>query len=132
MRSLKIPIPETHMPHDLKDVDRISRIISYPCLIKPVFSHIFRKKFSIKLVKASSRKNLLEICNNLFHQGHRMLIQEEIPGGDDQIYIFDACLNKRSEPLAVFTMRKIRQYPLILELVHSLKAFGNPESLILD
>ena len=44
-------------------------------------------------------------------EGHKLLIQEKILGGDDHVFSFQSCFNENSEPLAVFTQQKLRQHP---------------------
>jgi ubiquinone/menaquinone biosynthesis C-methylase UbiE len=41
-----------------------------------------------------------------------LMIQEYIPGGDDQVYIFNGYFNQDSECLAAFTGYKVRQFPI--------------------
>ena len=41
-----------------------------------------------------------------------LMIQELIPGADDQVFIFNGYFNEKSECLAGFTGRKIRQQPI--------------------
>ena len=110
-KALSIPVPETFVPKDMNEVSRIAKQVNYPCLIKPAGSHIFGPKFKIKLLKVNSETELIKKYKHLSSRGHKLLIQEEIPGGDDQIYYLGIVFNKNSEPLAVFTFRKLRQHP---------------------
>lgn len=41
-----------------------------------------------------------------------LMIQEYIPGDDDQVYIFNGYFNENSHCLAAFTGHKIRQFPI--------------------
>jgi predicted ATP-grasp superfamily ATP-dependent carboligase len=41
-----------------------------------------------------------------------LMLQEYIPGGDDQIYIFNGYFNRQSDCLVGFTGHKIRQFPV--------------------
>lgn len=41
-----------------------------------------------------------------------LMIQELIPGADDQVYIFNGFFDKKSQCLAAFTGRKNRQFPV--------------------
>lgn len=109
-KALDIPMPETFVPKDMNEVRHIAKTISYPCLIKPAHSHIFNPKFKIKLLKVNSKTGLIKNYEYLSNLGHKLLIQEEIPG-DDQVYSFNTVFNKDSEPLAIFPGRKVRQYP---------------------
>lgn len=41
-----------------------------------------------------------------------LMLQEYIPGGDDEVYIFNGYFNEASECLSAFTGHKIRQFPI--------------------
>lgn len=110
-KSMGILVPETYDIKDLAMIDEIAKNINYPFLIKPAHSHMFGHRFGMKLYKAYSKDDFVRICRFFFHQSLKILIQEEIPGGDDQIYMFTACFNQDSEPLAFITSKKIRQNP---------------------
>lgn len=110
-KALHIPVPETFVPKDTNEVSHIAREIKYPCLIKPAYSHIFGQKFRIKLLKVNSKEELIKKYKVLSRGGNKLLIQEEILGGDKQVYSLGAVFSKNSEPLAVFLGRKLRQCP---------------------
>ncbi|MFX0125134.1 MAG: hypothetical protein ACFFAE_15995 [Candidatus Hodarchaeota archaeon] len=110
-KALSIPVPKTFVPEDINEVKHTAKEIRYPCLLKPACSHIFGPKFKTKLLKVNSKTELIKKYKHLSSHGHKLLVQEEIPGGDDQIYYLGIVCNKNSEPLAVFTFRKLRQYP---------------------
>ena len=43
--------------------------------------------------------------------GHLYIIQEFIPGPDENLHLVQGYFNNNSEPLGVFTFKRIRQYP---------------------
>jgi predicted ATP-grasp superfamily ATP-dependent carboligase len=108
---LGIPVPETFTPTDYDDVTRIAKTIPYPCLIKPTHSHLFSPIYKVKLFKVMTAKDLLRHARRLLSCGVGFVLQEEVPGPDDPVYSFRTSVNRRSEPLAVFTSRKLRQWP---------------------
>jgi D-aspartate ligase len=110
-KKLQIPSPETYSPTTINDVLQIAGEIGYPCLIKPIYSHSFYRKFRTKLFRATSKTDLIDGYKRASRQGENIVIQEEILGGDSQIYSFGAVFSMKSEPLAVFPGRKIRQFP---------------------
>jgi glycosyltransferase involved in cell wall biosynthesis len=59
-----------------------------------------------------STKNLIDTYNQLKEEGLSVMIQEIIPGGDDQFYAYEAYFNENHQPLGIFTKRKVRQYPI--------------------
>ena len=110
-KKLGIRVPETYTLDNLDYLSEIAKTVPFPCLVKPAYSHIFTVKFKTKLYEVNSEKELIKTCEPLFAQGHKLLIQEKILGGDDHVFDFSTCFNEHSEPLAVFTQRKLRQNP---------------------
>lgn len=110
-KKIGIQVPETYVLENFEELNKLSKNVKYPCLVKPSHSHIFSGLFNIKLFEVNSEKMLIKICKRLLAQQLKLLIQEKIVGGDDQLFSFGTCFNSKSEPLTIFTQRKIRQYP---------------------
>ncbi len=110
-KKLGIRVPETYTLEDLDSLNEIAETVSFPCLVKPAYSHIFTVKFKKKLYEVSSKEQLISTCEPLLVQGHKLLLQEKIVGSDDCIFDFSTCFNENSEPLTLFTQRKLRQHP---------------------
>lgn len=108
-----IDIPQTFFTDSLS-IEEISEKISYPCLIKPFIRdnnwqhHFGDEKAFIKDSHGSLIRSYYEIVK--LHK--ELIIQEVIPGTDDQLIFSFIYFNKNSEPLATFTGRKIRQLPI--------------------
>ena len=90
-----------------------------PCVIKPAYSDLwFRHRESTgaggwgKLALAKSRSELVAAYDEMARSGVELIVQEVVEGGDDQLYAVWAYLDERSEPLALFARRKLRQWPL--------------------
>jgi D-aspartate ligase len=113
-----VPIPETFYPSDMP-IEAIARETRYPCIIKPYFSHLWKKYTDGlrgvrwgKVAEVRSREGLLSTYAEMEKSGLDFLIQDKIPGTDDELYDLLAYLDRNSEPLAAFTKHKIRCYPL--------------------
>ena len=109
-----ISFPITYFPNSLEEVKDISQKVPFPCIIKPVYSHIWAKRFKVtKAIKINSPKELLHTYKkiSLSLSNTELMIQEVIGGGDDRIYLCAIYLDSSGEPLSVFTGRTIRQYP---------------------
>jgi predicted ATP-grasp superfamily ATP-dependent carboligase len=112
LEKLDMPHPKTYFPNDISEVKQISKEITYPYIIKPVFSHEFSKKFSgAKVFKVNSEEELIKAYDRAKSGGHEVVVQEVIPGSDTNMYLVGAYFNHASEPLGIFTFRRIRQYP---------------------
>ena len=113
-----VPIPATFYPSD-SSIGEISRETGYPCIIKPYFSHLWKKYTDSrkgarwgKLAEVRTREDLLATYAEMAKSGLDFLVQDKIPGADDELYDLLAYLNRASEPLAAFTKHKLRCYPL--------------------
>ncbi|MCG2776107.1 MAG: hypothetical protein L6406_10550 [Desulfobacterales bacterium] len=105
-------IPVTFFPNNLKDVESISKKISYPAIIKPGLGHEWRKRFKgKKVIEISSPPELLSKYEQYCPNAEEMVIQEVVPGKEGNIAIFGGYFNKNYEPVSVFTAKKTRQYP---------------------
>jgi predicted ATP-grasp superfamily ATP-dependent carboligase len=105
-----VPSPRTYFPRDLQDLERIAEEVSYPCILKPIYSFLYSGRF-VKVVRATSRKDLLDQYAEIFSSRNDAIVQEVIAGPDDQQYAVGSYLNGNSEAIAVFISRKIRQRP---------------------
>ena len=109
--SIGVPIPKTYFPESENEVRKIAAEICYPCLLKPTSSHVFGKKFKVKLLKAKNSFELVQAFRFFSTKGFRMMIQEEIPGEDRNLITLNTVLNNQSQPLALFMHRRLIQHP---------------------
>ena len=105
-------IPVTFYPKDLNDVRVSSKGIEYPAIIKPGFGHAWRKRFKgKKVLEILSADDLIGSFEEYQLPPEEMVIQEVVPGTEDNIAVFGGYFNRNAEPVSVFTARKTRQYP---------------------
>lgn len=108
-----ISCPATYFVENIEEFKNISSKIRYPCALKPAISHLWRTKISWKkLIPANSSEELLTYFVEVKKVYPQIMLQELIPGGDDQIYLYYAYFNNKSELVASFIPRKIRQNPI--------------------
>ncbi len=113
-----IEMPLTLYPND-HSIEDIAQEMSYPCVIKPHFSHLWREYYNSlperewrKVGEAKSPQDLIDTYAEMRKSGLEFVIQQKIVGGDDPLYTLMTYLDRSSEALAVFTIRKLRQYPM--------------------
>lgn len=113
------PIPKTWQPSDPDALEAILPEIAFPCILKPtqqVFwkTSSFQKRYGIgmKALQAKGPEDLRTRYREIWSLHPGVLIQEYIPGGDDDLYFFDTYFNARSEPVGYFIARRIRIYPI--------------------
>ncbi|MBI3302274.1 MAG: hypothetical protein HYZ72_09410 [Deltaproteobacteria bacterium] len=106
-------LPRTYFTEGKNDISDIAREIDYPCLIKPFLhtSSEWKKHFDTRLFLADSPDMLLSLFECIYPIHQDLIIQEYMPGEDSQLYWGVTYLNAEGKPLAVWTGRKLRQYP---------------------
>ena len=107
-----IHMPRTFIPKDAEEVGALAKRVAYPCLLKPIFSHLSAQAgLRGKLLCVDTPEELLENWQVGAKRGLELMIQEYIPGEDNQIYGLFSYLDKNSRPLSSGVSRKIRQFP---------------------
>ena len=106
---MSVPHPKTYFPNDIPELELIGRNMGCPYIIKPAYSHLFRKRFNAKCLLINSRRELTRAIEKLRDEKLEVMIQKIVPGR--YIYICYISLNNKSEPIAVCGYDKIRQYP---------------------
>jgi predicted ATP-grasp superfamily ATP-dependent carboligase len=111
-----VAIPETHYPEDVSEVESLSDSVSYPCILKPYYSHLWqkhspkRKEYKmVKLAVVDDPEELVETYGRMARSGIGILVQERIPGEDTDLFSFLTYCGEDSEPMVLFTKRKLRQ-----------------------
>ncbi len=128
-----VEIPLTRYPED-DDIEDIAEEMLYPCVIKPHFSHMWLENQTVeerrrwgKLGEARTPSELVATYREMHRDGLEFVIQEKIPGGDDQLYHVTMYLDRSSKPRAVFTSRKERQYPSPYGIASMMISVEEPE-----
>jgi D-aspartate ligase len=112
-RKHAVPTPYTVFPKKLDDVIAYAGDARFPVMLKGIYGNRLQMRTNRKMVIVHSDKELVETYKKLEEPDFpNLMIQEYIPGDDDQIYIFNGYFNEKSECLAAFTGHKIRQFPV--------------------
>jgi predicted ATP-grasp superfamily ATP-dependent carboligase len=127
LEKLDVAHPKTYFPNNISDVKEISKEISYPYIVKPVFSTNFGREFSVKCFKANSANELIKAYNRASSSGHAVVIQEVIPGSDTNVYGFCSYFNCKFEPIGIFIYKKIRGCPEGFGLCCLVESIREPE-----
>jgi predicted ATP-grasp superfamily ATP-dependent carboligase len=99
----------TSFPRNIDDVLSFSKSISYPVMLKGIHGNRLQARTGEKMVIVNSKEELIENYQQLEDpDSPNLMIQEYIPGGDDQVYIFNGYFNEQSDCLAAFTGFKER------------------------
>jgi D-aspartate ligase len=108
-----IPTPATLFPNSLEDVEASLSKITFPVMLKGIYGNRLQTRTQKKMVIVHSPEELIENYREMEDpEMPNLMLQEYIPGDDDQIYIFNGYFDRRSRCLAGFTGHKIRQFPV--------------------
>ena len=105
-----VDIPKTVFVDGDDDLARGADEIGFPAIFKPVESLAFKTRFRRHVLEIASRDELLRVYDKVRDCGTLML-QDIIPGGDEELYTLGSYLDAQSRPLAQFTGHKLRQHP---------------------
>jgi predicted ATP-grasp superfamily ATP-dependent carboligase len=111
LEELNIDYPKTYFPNNLSEVEKISKQITYPCILKPYHSAIFYLDFKIKLFKIESKEQLVQYYQRATSRNHEVMIQEIIPGGVRDMHGVNAYYDKTFTPNGIFMYRRVREWP---------------------
>jgi predicted ATP-grasp superfamily ATP-dependent carboligase len=105
-----VDTPKTVFVDSDDDLARGADEIGFPAIFKPVESLAFKTRFRRHVLEVASRDELLRIYDKVRDCGTLML-QDIVPGGDEELYTLGSYLDAQSRPLAQFTGHKLRQHP---------------------
>lgn len=114
---LGLPVPRTYTPSTMAEVEQVARSAEYPLIVKPshpvAWKHpdIPKDIARAKAILIDEANELLRICRAIAPYGLELLIQEYIPGADEEHYDVHAYIDRSGRPLATYCGRKWRIYP---------------------
>jgi predicted ATP-grasp superfamily ATP-dependent carboligase len=101
-----IPCPKTYFVRNTGDVKKILDEIPFPVIVKPTHS-----EGSLGLHYIMVKEDLIDIFEKTTEKFGETIIQELIPPGGDS-YGFEGLFNKKSEPVARFVHKRLREFPI--------------------
>jgi D-aspartate ligase len=105
-----IPHPKSIPLFRLEDLREISEVL-YPCILKPVLSTPFTDRFHAKNFEVHNDRELEEKFKLCLGAGIAVVLQEIIPGPDDNLYKMQGYVNSQGKLVGRFFYRKLRQHP---------------------
>lgn len=112
VKSIGINIPETFEIKNDDDLKNVLNNIRYPVIIKPGDTGEWKKHFNTKALKAESEQELTKLVNEALGYGLKVILQEIIPGDCTNNFEVSTYVSKDGDICGLFTINKIRQYPM--------------------
>ncbi len=106
-----VDMPRTVYVDSIADLERGADEIGFPAIFKPIESLAFKTRFQKHVLEIQSRDELEAVYARADDCGTLML-QEVIPGGDEELWTYGSYFDEQSRPLAEFTGHKLRQHPV--------------------
>jgi D-aspartate ligase len=108
-----LPVPVTFRAESGAEVAAIAGRVRYPCLVKPPWRDAawLLRRGNTKVLRCESPDELQAAGEEVLQACGRLAVQELVAGPESNIVCSFAYLNERSEPLAMFVCRKLRQFP---------------------
>jgi D-aspartate ligase len=112
-----LPVPRAYAASSLAEVESLADRAEYPLIVKP--SHPVAWKHDgippeisrAKAILVDSKAELLRICRAVDPYGLNLIVQEYVPGGDEEHYDVHAYIDRSGQALATYSGRKWRIYP---------------------
>jgi predicted ATP-grasp superfamily ATP-dependent carboligase len=120
-RSHGLPTPLVRCPGSVEEALAAAREMTFPVVLKNT-----RSRPGQELALASDPRELVERFLAMGGPGE-VVLQEHIPGGDEDVWMYNGYFDRSSRCLASFTGRKIRQVPPGLGLCTAGVCVENPE-----
>ncbi len=106
-----LQMPLTFFPDSEVTIREAAEKIPYPCIVKPTISHQFVKVFRAKCLRVDDEAGLIETLKKARAAGLEVMVQEIVPGFDDQMFCFDVYVNREGKATHTLIAQKLRQFP---------------------
>jgi len=115
----KLPVPRTIIPRTIEKLHDLIGEFKFPFILKPIRQRDWHKDEIIdllggirKAILITNRDEFDSYIDKLHSHIDRVMIQEYIPGGDQQHYDFHVYIDKSGVPRGYITGHKMRIYPI--------------------
>jgi len=113
-REQNIPTAETQFPKTMAELDDATGSMRFPMVLKGIDGdRLMRRTGGVRMMIAQRSEDLRAAFARLDEPGYpNLMLQEFIPGDDDQVWMMAGYFDEQSECRFAITARKIRQLPL--------------------
>jgi D-aspartate ligase len=104
-----VATPRTAHPGSAAEARAEAERIGFPVLVKPSSTEGFKRRFGKQAFRCASAGEVERAYGEA--EPYEPMVQEVIPGGDDELYTLGSYLSQGGEALGLFCGRKLRQTP---------------------
>ncbi|MFT3894474.1 MAG: hypothetical protein QM730_22820 [Anaerolineales bacterium] len=109
-KECSVPFPRSYLLSNYEDLEQVRELL-YPCILKPIRSFEFVAYFNVKNFKVNNDHELREKFKLCLDARQPVILQEIIPGADDNLYKMQGYVNSKGQLVGKFFYRKLRQNP---------------------
>jgi D-aspartate ligase len=102
-----VAVPRTFHPRSAEEAAAAAAVTGYPVFLKPSSQRTFRALHNRQGFVCTSAAELGEAYETM--AAHEPMLQEFVPGDDDQLYTLGSYIGVDGEVLGIFSGRKLRQ-----------------------
>jgi predicted ATP-grasp superfamily ATP-dependent carboligase len=123
-KSIGLPVPYSIAPDNESDLDAWPKDF-FPCVVKGRKGKYFFEHFNVQAILIQNYAGL----QNIYRQsmGIPLIIQDFIPGDDNELYAYTSFISQTGECLTEFTSHKTQQVPARLGILRRGKSKSIPE-----
>ena len=109
-----VPVPATLLPRSVREAVQLADRIGFPLMLKSSDGARLGARALPKMVVVRTERELMDNFARLEDPSDdsNLMLQEYIPGGDDDVWMFNGYFDPRSHCVAGFTGKKLRQHPV--------------------
>lgn len=104
-----VAVPETAHPRSEEEALSAAARMGYPVLVKPSSPDGFKRRYRRQAFRCTGPKELAQAFSDA--RPFEPMVQELVPGGDDDLYSVGSYLADDGSVLGLFCGRKLRQTP---------------------
>ena len=108
-----VPTPNVVIPTGVDDVIRYAADSEFPVMLKGIDGARLKMRTGLTMVIVRGPDELVRLYQEMEDPVEpNLMLQEYIPGGEDDVWMFNGYFDGQSDCLAGFTGRKLRQTPV--------------------
>jgi predicted ATP-grasp superfamily ATP-dependent carboligase len=108
-RAAGVPVPRTAYPASEEEARAAGGELGYPVLVKPSSTEGFKRRFGRQAFRCDGPREVAAAFTDA--EPYEPMVQEVVPGGDEELYTLGSYLAADGEALGLFCGRKLRQTP---------------------
>jgi D-aspartate ligase len=112
-REHHVPTPDVTIPTGVQDVAAFASRATFPIVLKGIDGRRLARRTGRTMIIVERPDDLVSLYEEIEDPGDpNLMLQEYIPGSDDEVWMFNGYFDEDSDCLIGFTGRKLRQTPV--------------------